>query len=190
MVDLAARFAPVIRSTGPDAEARSLVFFGQNSHKLDLPNAHVLATRRSPCLSRLNFRPFRLQPPHRHFATIALARYITAVACRVYPPGRPIRVGGIAVARSKVRTLPGGSPTGSAESSSLLLRTGRSPQVALHLPSRERSYHFRIQAGNVNLEGTRTLLFKRLHRRTRTGILPVFSVHRLEARAAALMNNA
>jgi hypothetical protein len=45
----------------------------------------------SPCLSRLTFRPFRLQPPPCHFATVALARYVTAVACRVYPPGRPLR---------------------------------------------------------------------------------------------------
>ena len=45
----------------------------------------------SPCLSRLTFRPFRLQPPHCHFVTVAFARYITAVTCRVYPPGRPPR---------------------------------------------------------------------------------------------------
>jgi hypothetical protein len=57
--------------------------------------AAVLAVRRprpvpdrSPCLSRLNFRPFRLQPPHRHFVTVALTRYFTAVTCHVYPPGR------------------------------------------------------------------------------------------------------
>jgi hypothetical protein len=41
----------------------------------------------SPCLSRLNFSPFRLQPPHRHFATLGLTRYITVVAARVYPTG-------------------------------------------------------------------------------------------------------
>ena len=73
---------------------------------------------------------------------------------------------GIAVARSRVRTLLVASPTGLAESSSLSLRTGHSPQVALHLSSRKRSYHFRLQAGNVTLEGTFTLLFKRLQRRT------------------------
>ncbi len=60
----------------------------------------------------------------------------------------------------------GRSPTGFAESSSLALRTVLSPQVALHPPSRERSYHCRIQGGNVNLTGTSTLLFNRLHRRT------------------------
>ncbi len=45
-------------------------------------------TDRSPCLSRLTFRPFRLQPPTCHFVTVAFARYFTAVTCRVYPPGR------------------------------------------------------------------------------------------------------
>ncbi len=74
-----------------------------------------------------------------------------------------------AVARSRVRSFLGVSPTGLAESSSLALRTGLSPQIALHLPSRKRSYHCRLQAGNVSLTGTYTLLFKRLHRRTRSG---------------------
>ncbi len=74
-----------------------------------------------------------------------------------------------AVARSGVRSFLGVSPTGLAESSSLALRTGHLPQVALHLSSRKRSYHYRLQAGNVSLTGTSTLLFKRLHRRTRAG---------------------
>jgi len=97
-------------------------------------------------------------------------RFVTLLHRRGLPrlsPGQTFRSDGIAVARSRVRTLLGGSPTGLAESSSLALRTGHSPQVALHPPSRERSYHFRIQAGNVSLVGTFTLLFKRLHRRTR-----------------------
>ena len=64
----------------------------------------------------------------------------------------------------RVRSSPGASPTGLAESSSLALRMGRSSQVALHLSSRKRSYHCRLQAGNVSLEGTCTLLIKRLHR--------------------------
>jgi hypothetical protein len=137
------------------------------------PSLLILSVRRprpvlgsSPCLSRLTFRPFRLQPPPCHFATVALARYFTAVACRVYPPGRPYRSQGSAVARSRVRALRAASPTGLAESSSLALRTGRSSQVALHLSSWKRSYLFRLQAGNVRLEGTSTLLVKRLHRRT------------------------
>ena len=125
---------------------------------------------RSPGLSRLTFQPLHLQPPHCHFVTVALARYFSAVTCRVYPPGQPIQVEGMAVARSRVRSSPGASPTGLAESSSLALRMGRSSQVALHLSSRKRSYHCRLQAGNVSLEGTCTFLIKRLHRRTGTGI--------------------
>ena len=81
-------------------------------------------------------------------------------------PGQTSKVSGIAVARSRVRAYTGASPTGLAESSSLALRTGLSSQVALHLSSRKRSYHSRLQAGNVRLEGTFTLLIKRLHRRT------------------------
>ena len=126
---------------------------------------------RSPCFSRLTFRPLHLQPPHCHFVTVAFPRYFTAVTCRVSPPGQTVPVGGRAVARSRVRTLLGASPTGLAESSSLALRIGRSSQVALHPSSWKRSYHCRLQAGNVSLEGTCTLLIKRLHRRTRMGTL-------------------
>jgi len=85
------------------------------------------------------------------------------------PAGETPRVGRTSVARSRVRTLLGASPTGLAESSSLALRTGLSPQIALHLSSRKRSYHFRLQASNFRLTGTSTLLFERLHRRTRSG---------------------
>ena len=42
---------------------------------------HVLTLDRSPCLSRLNFRPFHPQPPHHHFTMIDLARYVTVMAC-------------------------------------------------------------------------------------------------------------
>ena len=104
--------------------------------------------------------PFR----HGRFHTLLHRRDLPRLS-----PGQTLKVGGNAVARSRVRTLLAGSPTGLAESSSLSLRTGHSPQVALHPPSQERSYHCRIQAGNVSLAGTSTLLIKRLHRRTRSG---------------------
>ena len=139
---------------------------------------------RSPCLSRLTFRPLHLQPPHCHFVTVALSRYFTAVTCRVYPPGQTVQVGGMAVARSRVRALPGPSPTGLAESSSLALRIGRSSQVALHPSSRKRSYHCRLQAGNVSLEGTFTLLIKHLHRRTSGGLQAAVSSQELDARTS------
>ena len=96
----------------------------------------------SPCLSCLTFRPFRLQPPPCHPTAVALTRYFTAAACRVYPPARPFQTEGFAVARSRVHPLRAVSPTGLAESSSLALRTGRSSQVALHPSSGKRSYHF------------------------------------------------
>ena len=48
--------------------------------------------------------------------------------------------------RSGLRLTLAGSPRGKAESSSLALRTGRSPPVAPHPASRRRSYH-RLQAG-------------------------------------------
>lgn len=104
--------------------------------------------------------PFR----HGRFHTLPHRRGLPCLS-----PGQTSKVGGIAVARSRVRALPGASPTGLAESSSLSLRTGHSSQVALHLSSWKRSYHFRLQAGNVRLRGTSTLLIKRLHRRTGTG---------------------
>jgi hypothetical protein len=121
---------------------------------------------RYPCLSRLNFRSFRLQTPSYHFSGVALARYFIATDCRVYPTGWPVWPRDLPVARSRVRQLLAGSPTGLAESSSLVLRTDLSPQVALHLSSRKRSYHCWIQGGNVTLDRTCTHLFKRLHRRT------------------------
>ncbi len=65
--------------------------FVVQSPQLNLSHSlHVLATNSSPCLSHLIFRPFHLQPPHRHFFTIDFARYFTVVNCRVYPPGRPV----------------------------------------------------------------------------------------------------
>ena len=101
--------------------------------------------------------PFR----HGRFVTLHHRRDLPRLS-----PGQTSPVVGIAVARSRVRTSLGASPTGLAESSSHKLRTGRSSQVAPHLSSRKRSYHCRLQAGNVSLRGTSTLQIKRLHRRT------------------------
>jgi hypothetical protein len=101
--------------------------------------------------------PFR----HGRFDTLLHRRDLPRLS-----PRQTTWAGGIAVARSRVRALLGASPTGLAESSSHTLRTGSSSQVALHPSSRKRSYHCRLQAGNVSLRGTSTLLIKRLHRRT------------------------
>ena len=73
---------------------------------------------------------------------------------------------GTNIAGTRVRRMPASSPTGSAESGSLSLRTGRSPQVAPHLFSRKCNYHCWIRVGNGSPEGTSTLRFKRPHRRT------------------------
>ena len=112
--------------------------------------------------------PFR----HGRFDTLLHRRDLPRLS-----PGQTDQVGGNAVARSRVQTSLGASPTGLAESSSLTLRTGCSSQVAPHPSSRKRSYHCRLQAGNVSLEGTCTLLIKRLHRRTRA-IVPIASAAR------------
>ena len=123
-----------------------------------------------PFLSRLIFLPFRLQPPHCHFSALASARYCTQSRSSTSILRASPRDCRMAVAQKRVRDLRGFSPTGLAESSSLTLRTGISPQVALHLSSRKRSYHCRIQGGNVTLVGTCTQLIKRLRRRTRRHI--------------------
>jgi hypothetical protein len=101
--------------------------------------------------------PFR----HGRFHTLLHRRDLPCLS-----PGQTSQVGGIAVTRSRVRASLGASPTGLAESSSQTLRTGRSSQVALHPSSRKRSYRFRLQAGNVSLRGTSTLLINRPCRRT------------------------
>jgi len=123
------------------------------SRQISLLIAFDLPTIPSPTTAL----PFR----HGRFGTLLHRRDLPRLS-----PGQASPVVGIAVARSRVRTLLGASPTGLAESSSLALRTGRSSQVAPHPSSRKRSYHCRLQAGNVSLRGTSTLQIKRLHRRT------------------------
>jgi len=74
----------------------------------------------------------------------------------------------------------------------VILRTGHSPQVALHPFSRKRSYHCRFQAGNVSPVGTCTLLFNvaftgalaRLSEPSRLALHPLSSIA-ASCRAAA-----
>ena len=85
----------------------------------------------SPCLSRLNFRPFRLQPPYCHFTTLALTRYISGVVVRVYPSGRPKGP------RDRRRAEQGSNiasslPDRLGRIEFVILRTGHSLQVAPH----------------------------------------------------------
>ena len=84
-------FAPQV----PDTRLAAWVFFLQIPITAMWPRACILANSRDPCLTRLIFRSFRLQPPHCHFSAIALSRYLTVADCRVYPPGRPIRSEGM-----------------------------------------------------------------------------------------------
>ena len=52
-----------------------------------LSASQVCALLRPPCLSRLNFQAFRLQPPYCHFARLGLTRYRFQSPCE--PPHRP-----------------------------------------------------------------------------------------------------
>ena len=112
--------------------------------------------------------PTTLLPfPHARFSTlpssfIVVAAAPTAEGCSA----ELVRSSSGRGVRSRVRAMLGHSPTGLAEASSLTLRTAHSPQVALHLSSRKRSYHCRLQGGNDTLDGTFTQQFNRLHRRT------------------------
>jgi hypothetical protein len=86
----------------------------------------------SPCLSRLNFRPFRLQPPHCHFTTLGLTRYITGVIARAkIPYGHQGRRNQRHTGQGSTfaRSLP--DRLGRIEFV-MILRTGRSLQVAPH----------------------------------------------------------
>ncbi len=117
---------PFARSALPDFIARMAPL---------TPARQRLASSRSLCVMCLAFRPFHLQPPgvprHR-FSTL------------------PLSVTGFRF-RSGLRQLAAGSPRHPAESSSLTLRTGRSPPGTPHPASRRRS-SVRLQAGERLLE--------------------------------------
>src|ERR1039457_2965035 len=96
------------------------------------------------------FRPFRLQPPAvasgRWFGFFPelTARFINRI---------PFRDRSVVWASPLASRL--AATTGRIEF--VILRTSRSPPVALHLLSRGRSY-FRLQSSNPTLAGTFTLL--------------------------------
>jgi hypothetical protein len=127
---------------------------------------HVLATNSSPCLSRLTFRPFRLQPPYFHFPH---DRFSTLLHRHGLPRLPLMETQG---AEEKIRRAVKGShiasrlPDRLGRSEFTLLRTGRSLPGCSPPPLAGTQLHFQFQAGNVRLEGTFTLLIKRLHRRT------------------------
>ena len=92
----------------------------------------------------------------------------------------------MAVARSRVRQFPAVSPTGLAESSSLSLRTGYSPQDCSPPFLTETQLPLWIQGDNVTLEGTCTLLFKRLRRRTRAIVLNRFTASSIASQLSSI----
>jgi len=88
-----------------------------------------------PACCHRDFRSFRLQPP-----TVVLTGFWGFLSqayrtTKLWPPFRGRASVGL-------RLFPAGSPRQMAESSSLALRTNRSPPVALHPASRRRSYHW------------------------------------------------
>ncbi len=89
--------------------------------------------------------------------------------------------------RFGLRPLPAGSPHEQAESSSLALRTGRSPPVASHPASRRRSF-LRLQAGE-RLPGEDLHLSDLAHSQTHwPGQLVVPVAKRQEARARSSLD--
>ena len=97
-----------------------------------------LATSRGSLFISIKPELSHLEAPYCHFTTLGLTCYvlITVVAAAppcvvIPPPGVGSHLGRIV--RSGVRALLGRSPTGLAESSSLVLRTVLSSLVALHL---------------------------------------------------------
>ncbi len=106
--------------TGP----RSLLRAIQTLKIDDFDCPRDLREHSSPCLSRLNFRTFRLQPPHHHFACLSFSRYRVQSPCK--SSHRPSDENRTDLLRSSsgrgvgsgVHTFPGVSPTGLAESSS------------------------------------------------------------------------
>ena len=99
------------------------------------PAERCLVLDRSLCVMRSAFRPFHLQPPG-----VSRHRFSTL----------PLSVSGFRF-RSGLRHLAAGSPEHPAESSSLALRTSRSPPGTPHPASRRRS-SVRLQAGERLLE--------------------------------------
>jgi hypothetical protein len=116
----------------------------------------------SPCLMRANFRPFRLQAP-----VIALGTW-SAFATEAYRefwscgPGLPRSSGS---ERQLGFTIRGRLATIKGRIEFVILRTSRSPPVALHPAFRRRSYH-RLQSPDRTLTGTSTLPIALTHRRT------------------------
>lgn len=127
----------------------------------------------SPCFMCRTFPPFRLQPlvavPGPQSASLPGTH---RVAFRPHPFRGHRRQLGFVLSRGSATT------TSRIEFDSYL-RTDVSPPVALHLPSRGRSY-FQLRSSDHTSAGTFTLPIQHTRKRTRSGILPLL----LDARAS------
>jgi len=139
----------------PESPTESFSFTPRSGHQqLSLLIAFDLPTIPSPTTAS----PFL----HDRFRTLLHRRELPRLS-----PGQTCLVRGQPSRGQGFAALPAGSPTGLAELSSLSLQTGRSLPGCSPPPLMGTQLHFQFQAGNVRLEGTCTLLIKRLHRRTR-----------------------
>jgi len=110
------------------------------------------------------FRPFRLQSPDVVLPSrfgFGSQPYRRVLRSSTHPLGRVPR--GVTWASSLSSRL--ATTTGRIEF--VILRTGRSPPVALHPAFRRRSY-VRLQSSNLTPTGTSTLLIRSTCKRTRT----------------------
>jgi hypothetical protein len=124
----------------------------------------AMNTRRTrsglPALRERTFRPFRLQPPLVVPGSVCFLPGLTAF-CLVNPVCRGRTA-------SWASPLPSRLATTKGRIEFVILRTGRSPPVALHPLSQGRSYYW-LQNSNQTPTGTSTPLIHSAHRRTRSG---------------------
>ena len=127
---------------------------------------HVLAEASRPSPTGLpasrhqTFQPFRLQPPLAAPGSICFRPGLTAF-CLSNPVCR-------GRAASWTSPLPSKLVATTGRIEFVILRTGRSPPVALHPASRRRSY-FQLQSSDQTLARTSTSPIRCARRRTRSG---------------------
>ncbi len=121
-------------------------------------NEHPLNPNRSLCFMSLAFRSFHLQPPPVAPGSICFRPGLTSFYL-VHPVCRNRLASWASPFPSRLATT-----TGRIEF--VILRTDRSPPVALHPASRRRSY-FQLQCPDQTSVETRIPLTKLTHRRTR-----------------------
>jgi hypothetical protein len=122
---------------------------------------------RSPCFLRCTFRPFHLQSP------LAVPMRYLAVCSTGLTVGRVSSTDrALAGHASWVSPLASRLTTATGRIEFALLRTGRSPRVALHPASRRRSY-LRLRGARRSSARNLTSRMQRHHRRTSQGRQPL-----------------